>query len=71
MLFASDQSLHNGDGWPSIWHELRVVLYNRENTLVTQALQEFTRDEREFSKLVASSWTTLADELEAIPLEYT
>jgi len=52
-----------------VWHELRIVLYSRENTLVAQALQEFARDEREFSKLVASNWMTLSDDLETIPLE--
>jgi sorting nexin-8 len=45
------------------------VLYNRENTLITKALQDFTREEREFSQLVASGWMTLADELQTMPLE--
>lgn len=46
-----------------------MVLYNRENTLVTKALQEFAREEREFSQVVASHWTALTAELEAMPLE--
>ena len=28
-----------------MWHELRVVLHNRENTLITQAVREFAREE--------------------------
>lgn len=55
--------------WDRIWHELRVVLYNRENTLLTKALQEFTRQECEFAKIVASNWTALTEELQAMPLE--
>jgi sorting nexin-8 len=53
----------------SIWHELRVVLHNREHALVTQALQDFAREEQGFSKSVASIWTALSDELGNMPLE--
>lgn len=46
-----------------------MVLYNREHTLITQAVQDFARDEREFSKVVSANWTALSDELQTMPLE--
>ena len=53
----------------SLWHELRVVLHNRENTLVTDALKTFAREEREFAEGVALNWTSLAEGLEGMPYE--
>ncbi|KAF8892286.1 hypothetical protein BD779DRAFT_1610403 [Infundibulicybe gibba] len=46
------------DGWQDeadrMWHELRVVLHNRENTLLTQAVHNFTRGEQDFTESVES-----------------
>ncbi|KAI0084454.1 hypothetical protein BDY19DRAFT_898512 [Irpex rosettiformis] len=53
----------------SMWHELRVILHNRENTLLTQAVQAFAREERDFSDSVASNWGRLAETIEDMPLE--
>lgn len=52
-----------------MWHELRVVLHNRENTLVTQSIQAFAAQEREFSKIVVGNWESLAQEVDSMPLE--
>lgn len=52
-----------------MWHELRIVLYNRENTLLSQALQRFAREEQEFMESSLLTWATLTDELQSMPLE--
>ncbi|CAE7158162.1 unnamed protein product [Rhizoctonia solani] len=52
-----------------MWHELRVVLHNRENTLLSLAVQQFVREESEFSGRVHATWTTLSDEVENMPYE--
>lgn len=53
----------------SLWHELRVVLHNRENTLVTQMVQAFTREEQDFSERVFNNWVSLTEAVDAMPLE--
>jgi sorting nexin-8 len=53
----------------SLWHELRVVLHNRENTLLTQLVQSFAREERDYVEAVAANWASLVQEVESIPLE--
>ncbi|GLB41904.1 putative protein with phoX homologous domain, present in p47phox and p40phox [Lyophyllum shimeji] len=53
----------------SMWHELRVVLHNRENALLTQLVQKFSREEREFAERVVSNWTSLGDAVEGMPYE--
>jgi sorting nexin-8 len=53
----------------SIWHEMRVVLHNRENTLLSQAVQNFAREEHEFSENVANNWESLVDAVESMPYE--
>lgn len=53
----------------SMWHELRVILHNRENTLVTEAVQSFAREERDFAEGVMSNWGSLAENLENMPYE--
>lgn len=53
----------------SMWHELRVVLHNRENTLVTEAVKVFAREERDFSEGVTANWARLAEALEPMPYE--
>ena len=46
-----------------------MVLHNRENTLVTDAVRSFAREEREFAEGVAMNWTSLAEGLEGMPYE--
>ena len=53
----------------SMWHELRVVLHNRENTLLVQTLQNFGRDEREFAEVALATWNAFAEEVESMPLD--
>ncbi|KAI0372696.1 hypothetical protein BV20DRAFT_990915 [Pilatotrama ljubarskyi] len=52
-----------------MWHELRVVLHNRENTLLTQAVQSFAREEHDFSEATVANWASLVDVVEGMPLE--
>ena len=52
-----------------MWHELRVVLHNRENALLSQAVQAFSREERDFSEGVANNWSHLAETIQDMPYE--
>lgn len=52
-----------------MWHELRVVLHNRENTLLTQAVRLFAREERDFVDGVRANWGRLVEQVEGMPLE--
>jgi len=52
-----------------MWHELRVVLHNRENTLLTFAVQAFAREEQDHAESVISNWASLAEAVENMPLE--
>ncbi|EJF64114.1 hypothetical protein DICSQDRAFT_81120 [Dichomitus squalens LYAD-421 SS1] len=52
-----------------MWHELRVVLHNRENTLLTQAVRSFAREEHDFSEGAVSTWASLLAAVETMPLE--
>ena len=53
----------------SMWHELRVVLHNREKTLLTLAVQSFAREEHDFSEAAVSTWSSLTEAVEGMPLE--
>ncbi|KAG5353549.1 Sorting nexin MVP1 [Termitomyces sp. T112] len=53
----------------SMWHEIRVVLHNRENTLVTRLVQKFSREEREFAENVLNNWASLQEAVEGMPYE--
>jgi len=53
----------------SMWHEIRVVLHNRENTLLTLAVQIFAREEQEYAENVANNWASLVEAVEGMPLE--
>lgn len=52
-----------------MWHELRVVLHNRENTLVTQAVRDFAKEEAAFAEVMSNNWTSLAEGVENMPYE--
>jgi sorting nexin-8 len=52
-----------------MWHELRVVLHNRENALVSKAIREFSREEASYSERVAQNWVALAENVDSMPLE--
>lgn len=53
----------------SLWHELRVVLHNRETTLLTQVVQAFAREEQEYADAVAANWGSLVEAVENMPFE--
>jgi len=52
-----------------LWHELRVVLHNRENALLTQLVQSFAREERDYADAVAANWASLVQGVENMPFE--
>ncbi|KAG8711777.1 Sorting nexin mvp1 [Ceratobasidium sp. 394] len=52
-----------------MWYELRVVLHNRENALLSLAVQNLARDESEFSGRTHATWAALAEEVENMPYE--
>lgn len=52
-----------------MWHELRVILHNRENTLVSLAVQTFAREEHEFAQKLATNWESLETAVEDMPIE--
>ena len=52
-----------------MWHELRVVLHNRENTLLTQAVRDLVREEVAFAETATNQWTTLGEQIENMPYE--
>jgi sorting nexin-8 len=53
----------------SIWHELRVVLHNRENTLLSKFTRAFAVEERDFAEAVFTNWAALTDEVDGMPFE--
>ncbi|KAJ7890524.1 hypothetical protein B0H14DRAFT_3081669 [Mycena olivaceomarginata] len=52
-----------------LWHELRVVLHNRENTLVTQLVQTFAQEEQGFADNMGNTWASLSEAVSDMPLE--
>jgi sorting nexin-8 len=62
-------SWHLLDVYPSMWHEIRVVLHNRENALLTQAVQAFASEEQTFAENVSANWVSLANAVESMPFE--
>lgn len=53
----------------SLWHELRVVLHNRENALLSEAVKDLARYEHEYAENVANNWESLSDAVESMPFE--
>jgi len=53
----------------SLWHELRVVLHNRENTLITQAVRSFAQEESSYAEASANTWNSLVEAVENMPYE--
>lgn len=52
-----------------MWHELRVVLHNRENTLVALGMQDFAQEEHQFTRALARNWESLEATMEDMPYE--
>lgn len=52
-----------------MWHELRVVLHNRENALLTEAVKNFAREEHAYAEHVANNWESLTEAVEDMPYE--
>ena len=53
----------------SMWHELRVVLHNRENALVSKAIRELSREEAAYAERVAQNWAAFAENVDGMPFE--
>lgn len=66
---VNDFILVNSLSFNSMWHELRVILHNRENALLTQAVQSFAREEHEYAENVANNWMSLSEGVESMPYE--
>ncbi len=45
------------------------MLHNRENTLLTRAVQSFAREENDFSEAAVRNWASLFEAVEGMPLE--
>lgn len=54
----------------SLWHELRVVLHNRENALLTKVVKAFAGEEQVFADTVSSNWVSLVNSVESMPYEW-
>jgi sorting nexin-8 len=52
-----------------MWHELRVVLHNRENTLMTQAVHLFAKEESDFANDIAVNWSNFREAVQDMPYE--
>ncbi|KAL4065857.1 hypothetical protein V8B97DRAFT_1932324 [Scleroderma yunnanense] len=52
-----------------MWHELRVVLHNRENALLSMLTQVFAREEQAFADNALSNWMSLRDAVDMMPFE--
>ncbi len=44
-------------------------MHNRENTLLTQVVQLFAREEQEYAEAVAANWASLAQAVDSMPFE--
>lgn len=53
----------------SMWHELRVVLHNRENALLSKLVQNLAHDEQAFASSVLANWVSLGNAVEEMPYE--
>jgi len=52
-----------------IWHELRVILHNRENVMLSKVVQTFATHERDFAQLGLENWIGLVEDVEDMPYE--
>ncbi|PFH50265.1 hypothetical protein AMATHDRAFT_145640 [Amanita thiersii Skay4041] len=52
-----------------VWHELRVILHNRENALLSLAVQAFAREEQTFTENALRNWVSLGEAVENMPYE--
>lgn len=51
----------------SMWHELRVVLHNKENALLSKLVQNLAHDEQAFASSVLANWVSLGNAVEEMP----
>ncbi len=52
-----------------MWHEIRVVMHNRENAMLTQAIQILVREEAAYAGTTTEVWGLLARMVEPMPME--
>ncbi|KAF8555975.1 hypothetical protein OG21DRAFT_1409983 [Imleria badia] len=53
----------------SMWHELRVVLHNRENALLSKLVQTLVHEEQAFVDSILANWVSLGDAVDEMPFE--
>ncbi|KAG9313037.1 hypothetical protein JVU11DRAFT_6477 [Chiua virens] len=52
-----------------MWHELRVVLHNRENALLSKLAQTLAREEQAFADSILANWVSLGNLVDEMPFE--
>ncbi|KAG8818633.1 Sorting nexin mvp1, partial [Serendipita sp. 399] len=52
-----------------LWHEFRVVFHNRENTLLSLALQTWTAQERDYCEATLGIWNAIVEGVQTMPYE--
>jgi sorting nexin-8 len=52
-----------------MWHELRVVLHNRENALLSTTVKAFAEQQQVFAAGVQANWAGLVEEIDGMPFE--
>lgn len=52
-----------------MWHELRVVLHNRENALLSKLVQTLVREEQTFVDSILANWVSLGNAVDEMPFE--
>lgn len=53
----------------SMWHELRVVLHNKENALLSKLVQNLAHEEQAFASSVLANWVYLGNAVDEMPYE--
>ncbi|KAF8141550.1 hypothetical protein EV363DRAFT_1308412 [Boletus edulis] len=52
-----------------MWHELRVVLHNRENALLSKLVQTLAHEEQAFVDNILANWVSLGNAVDEMPFE--
>ncbi|KAG8848407.1 Sorting nexin mvp1 [Serendipita sp. 411] len=52
-----------------LWHEFRVIFHNRENTLLSLALQTWTAQERDHCEATLRIWNAMVEGVQTMPYE--
>jgi sorting nexin-8 len=52
-----------------MWHELRVVLHNKENALLSNLVQTLAHEEQVFVDSMLANWVSLGNAVDEMPFE--